>query len=90
MQIEKLKGGINSIKNSELNFRYINDSTAIYTELNNEKSNLSYAVKKEDKWFKSRELNFFSNKKIANFCFENNNSGYFSISENAKSCKISY
>ena len=90
LQIEKLKGSINTIKNSELNFRYINDSTAIYTELNNEKSNLSYAVKKQDEWFKSRELNFFSNKKIANFCFENNNSGYFSICENAKSCKISY
>jgi len=90
LQIEKLKGSINTIKNSELNFRYINDSTAIYTELSNEKSNLSYAVKKQDEWFKSRELNFFSNKKIANFCFENNNSGYFSICENAKSCKISY
>ena len=90
LQIEKLKGSINTIKNSELNFRYINDSTAIYTELNNEKSNLSYAVKKQDEWFKSKELNFFSNKKIANFCFENNNSGYFSICENAKSCKISY
>ena len=35
-------------------------------------------------------FNFISNKKIANFCFENNNSGYFSICENAKSCKISY
>ena len=90
LQIEKLKGSINTIKNSELNFRYINDSTAIYTELNNEKSNLSYAVKKQDEWFKSRELKFNSIKKIANFCFENNNSGYFSICENAKSCKISY
>mgnify|MGYP005709524979 CR=1 FL=1 len=50
LQIEKLKGTINTIKSSELNFRYINDSTAIYTELNNEKSNLSYAVKKADEW----------------------------------------
>ena len=90
LQIEKLKGGINTIKNSELNFRYINDSLAIYTELNNEKSNLFYAIKKEDEWFKLNQLNFISNKKIANFCFENNNSGYFSICENAKSCKISY
>ena len=48
LQIEKLKGSINTIKNSELNFRYINDSTAIYTELNSEKYNLSYAVKKQD------------------------------------------
>ena len=90
LQIEKLKGSVNTIKSSELNFRYINDSTAIYTELNNEKSNLSYAVKKADEWFRLRELKFNSNKKIANFCFENNNSGYFSICENAKSCKISY
>ena len=90
LQIEKLKGTINTVKSSELNFRYINDSTAIYTELNNEKSNLFYAVKKADEWFKTREFNFISNKKIANFCFENNNSGYFSICENAKSCKISY
>ena len=90
LQIEKLKGSINTIKNSELNFRYINDSTAIYTELSNEKSNLSYAVKKQDEWFKSRELNFFSNKKIANFCFENNNSGYFSICENAFSQILKY
>ena len=56
LQIEKLKGSVNTIKSSELNFRYINDSTAIYTELSNEKSNLSYAVKKGDEWFKSREL----------------------------------
>ena len=49
-----------------------------------------YAVKKGDEWFKTREFNFISNKKIANFCFENNNSGFFSICENAKSCKISY
>ena len=90
LQIEKLKGSINTIKNSELNFRYINDSTAIYTELNNEKSNLFYAIRKEDEWFKLKELNFISNKKIANFCFENKSSGYFSICENAKSCKIAY
>ena len=90
LQIEKLKGTINTVKSSEIKFRYINDSTAIYTELNNEKSNLFYAVKKGDEWFKTREFNFISNKKIANFCFENNNSGYFSICENAKSCKISY
>ena len=54
LKIEKLKGSINTIKNSELNFRYINDSTAIYTELSNEKSNLSYAVKKQDEWLEKK------------------------------------
>ena len=66
LQIEKLKGSVNTIKNSELNFRYINDSTAIYTELNNEKSNLFYAVKKADEWFKSKNC-FFQTKKLQTF-----------------------
>ena len=51
-------------KSSELNFRHINDSTAIYTELNNEKSNLFYAVKKEMSGLRQESLTLFQIKKL--------------------------